>query len=301
LALSCCAPPQPSIPDSHGFVTEQELSTVRAAQLGEQYFRQGRFVEAEMQYRKALSRFPTADNLRESFALVIAANGQEELAIDELERLSAKYPNSYRYVVRIAEILLKSGDSSSALRYLSRAGEVAKSVNDIEGQIYISRLLSHLYFAQGAEQEALCASHDALELSNYREQQKIEHAKVLMAMNRFKDAVQLFPAPATDLAALKENDDILIVRALAAFNAKDLQQVKGFKDQGEVSGIDDPKVKAEISLIDRCLEPQKEDQTSEELEESLSGIPQLKSINQLQWPIELYECWNKLIESGQKQ
>jgi tetratricopeptide (TPR) repeat protein len=222
VGLASCAVPRDFDPTG-GFIPNREVKVVGLTREGLSYYKQSRFVDAELKLRQALYLAPDADNLKNNLALALLGSGQVDDGEAILLDLAKKYPQSSRYYNDLGEARSRVSDYEGAIEALSTGLERAMLRLDFVAAATLLRSRAVARFGNGDEEDALCNSMEALALKNDPIEQ-VRHARALLALNRFADAKKFLLDASNANRALQQDPDVLRHLALAHYGLGEYQQ-----------------------------------------------------------------------------
>lgn len=215
--IGCALPP----PDESGqtFVPEGDLSAVRYVKEGLRYMANGRYLDAEIRFQKALIIEPGTVPIMQNIGVSLLKQERYKEAREIFEGLQAADPVSLPLMVWLGKATFAEGNKDAGIRLLSEAYALAVQRDDIAQIVSIARSLSSLYFTEGIEEDAVCFSSIATTLSPtpadiYR------HTRLLNALN--------YPQNTTEsivgyfAVGIPKTKELLVLLALTHFAANDL-------------------------------------------------------------------------------
>lgn len=252
LTAGCALPtdaPKSSVP-------EKELLAASLMTEGNEYHGGGRFIEAEMTYRRVLMLYPESDYAKSNLALTLQAMGSD---LDEsrslYEELIALRPLNFDYQFGLANTLIKQKRYEYAVATLEELIRLAEENLKFPVASIAARNLAVLHFSLGREEEAICASHRAYLNDSSREQQ-IRHTRLLLATGHTASAERFLTSAIKpeDFVKLVGNDPFLFyVRSAVAFANKDyMLSLKLARDALDFA-VSDQELKYELDLMTDVL------------------------------------------------
>jgi len=234
----------------------------------------GRLFDAEARLRKALVLAPSNPTIKFNLAVVLGQQGHADEAFGLLKELRMTQGDHPRYALAMADVYAGQGELGKARDELKLAFEAFSQAQNWPQTASVARSIANLAFADGAEQEALCYSHEALFLDQSAAQLGY-HATMLVAQNQFATADAVLGEQLELNPALGGAPRVHLARALARSalgNAEGaLREIEVAQDLAAL----DPEIGAEMNVVWWLLQRQVP-QTSEmiadtKLQESIEG------------------------------
>ena len=192
ILFGCALPPQQQPVDR--YVPLKEVALIREVNEGLSSAKEGRFIEAEFSFRRALQYSADNSDIQLNLATVL---GEQQLYGEAkvlLRRLLLKNPSDMRVLGAVARLAVSEGDYQSAERFYRKILEVAAEAPpgkyaSIRRSVLQS--LSTIAFRIGKEEEAVCYSEEVLSNSGMNPEQSARHANVLLATGRLEQMQSL--------------------------------------------------------------------------------------------------------------
>ena len=180
LLVACTLPKGQQAPED--FVTSSEQETIQFVRIGNDYYRQGRFVLAELEYRKALHLFPEAQNIQVNLANSLIKTRQLDEAGEIITDLLDSEPDNIEYVLLASKLADESDEYAQARQYYLGAADLSFEQDRKKYLVGIFQNLSSLSFRLANEEAAYCYAQQALELSGKGLQQKQRLSRLASAL-----------------------------------------------------------------------------------------------------------------------
>jgi len=199
----CALPPSQS--STSPYVSVNDSALIEAVRDGLGYANQGRFINAEFSFRKALFYSPENFDVQLNLATVLGEQRIYSEAKALLRHLLLKSPGDMRVLGAVARLAVSEGDYESAKRFYHKILEVIvtaatpEKYDSIRRNVLLS--LSTIAFRLGMEEEALCNSELALRDLGRNVEQSARHANLLLAtghldqMQEYLESLQIEPLP----------------------------------------------------------------------------------------------------------
>ena len=182
--ISCTLPTAQKNPDD--FVSLREQKAILYLKLGDDFFLKGRYVAAELEYRKALYLFNDFENIRINLINVLIRQGLFDQAQEELEILLNKDPKNPDFLALKALLYSEKQEYNVAISYYFESLNNIDSLDLAQRNRYkelIYNNLSTIQFKLGLENEAIENAFNAYKVNkNYF--QKARLAKLQIASGR---------------------------------------------------------------------------------------------------------------------
>ena len=226
----------------------------------------GRLFDAEARLRKALVLSPSNPTITFNLAVVLGQQRHADEAFGLLNELRLTQGDHPRYSLAMADVYVGQGDLGKARDQLKLAFEAFSQVQNWPQAAVVARSIANLAFADGAEQEALCYSHEAFFLDQSAAQLGY-HASMLVAQNQFSSADTAIGEQLDLNPSLGAVPRVHLARALARSalgNAEGaLREIEVAQDLAAL----DPELGAEVNVVWWLLQRQVP-QTPEMLEDA---------------------------------
>lgn len=260
---------------SQEFLSSAELLTSGLVSESISIASKGRLFDAESRLRKALLLSPTNPSIQYNLAVVLGQQGYGDEATTILEELRRTQGDHPRYAMALADVYAGAGDLAKAREQLKVAfGAFVQAQNWLKAAL-VARSISNLAFADGAEQEALCYSYEALLLEPSAAQLGF-HTSILVGLNQFATADTYVGDQLALNPALGASPRVHLFRALARAA---LGNVRGAVSEIETAQdlvAQDPELGAEVNvvwwLLKRQVPQTSEDLEDEKLQQSLEAV-----------------------------
>lgn len=259
----------------------------------------GRLFEAESRLRKALFLAPTNPTIKYNLAVVLGQQGYADEALALLRDVIATQGDHPRYAIAKADVYVGQRQLASAREQLKLAFEAYSQAQNWPQAALIARSISNIAFADGAEQEALCYSYEALILDPSAAQLGY-HASILVGLNLYATADSFIGEQLRVNPALGATPRVHLARALARGA---LGNMTGALDEIELAQdmlAEDPESGAEINvvwwLVRKEVPETPEDTEDTKLQESLEAVvPEVARLQEkptytmVRWPSRFLE------------
>jgi len=292
LGISACAlPTEYEAPDS--FVSLEEQQAIKFIKFGDDFFLKGRYVDAELEYLKALYLYSDYDNIRVDLVNVLIRQGLFDESLEQLNILIEKSPNNPDLLLLKAFYYSEMQEYDLAIKSYNQTLENLDSLkNIVELKKYkelIFNNLSTIQFKIGLEDEAIESAFQAY-MVNKNYFQKSRLAKLQIATGReniFYDDLSEFERLNSQKIKYVANYLIILFLKEEFNTAKNLSaRIK------EITGYS-ISLTPQVELINYILN-EKEDiesgkeEINEKTEEFLENINKNEQIK-LYWPVGLLE------------
>lgn len=211
--ISGCAPP--AAPVEEKFVPRPELSAVALTRAALAQLAQGRYLEAELGFRRALYLYPTAENVRRNLAVALLYGGQPEAAEVEYRAIIATAGESAPLMNNLAQAVMAQGRNEDAAAIYESIYARATAQGDLATQVATAINLSTIYFKVGREDDAYCRIEEAFVARPDGETAR-RYGSLLLALNR-PDRARAVVEPILKGQGAEPDPGLLYIRALAAF------------------------------------------------------------------------------------
>lgn len=244
--VGCALPPQQQLGDRYVPLTEAAL--VREVNEGLFSAKEGRFIEAEFSFRRALVYSPDNSDIQLNLATVL---GEQQLYGEAkvlLRRLLLKNPRDMRVLGAVARLAASEGDYESAERFYRKILEVAAEAPPgkyapIRRSVLQS--LSTIAFRIGKEEEAVCYSEEVLRDFRMNLEQSARHANLLLATGRLKQMQSLIDS--LELTELPM--PLLYQQILLSFERGEDEKAASLCEGALVQGVEDSRIERDCLWI----------------------------------------------------
>ena len=308
--LSACVLPQPNeLPDN--FVSKKEQVAITLIREANESFLKGRYIDAEINYRKALYLFPNAVNTKVNLFNTLIRLGLFAEARGLLRELKdtdyAKYDLTlsraiYAYLNMDFEQAIKSYQNVLTLPVKDPVQEGVKE-NVLQANAYekISSNLSSLSFLVGKEEDSLCFAYQAnFFAKNPRQKARVNRLRLALGLkDLYKESED------SQINIGQEQKDLLVLEAISRYLNADLNSALNIISQLEEllgAGINSyPEITLVHYLIDKIENRVDSEFDHEEALELISATyndGKFGSQIRLYWPVDLID---HLVVIGQSQ
>jgi tetratricopeptide (TPR) repeat protein len=268
-----------SADNAQEFLSSSELRTSGLVSESIRIAAKGRLFDAESRLRKALLLSPASPSIQYNLAVVLGQQGYAEEAKTILEGLKGSQGDHPRYAMALADVYAGKGDLVGAREQLKLAfGAFIQAHNWLKAAL-VARSISNLAFADGAEQEALCYSYEALFLEPSAAQLGF-HTSILVGLNQYVTADTYVGEQLALNPALGASPRVHLFRALARAALGNLTGAVNEIETAQDLLAQDPELGAEVNVVWWLLKKQlpqtQEDLEDDTLQESLeAAVPEV--------------------------
>lgn len=248
-ALTGCALP-PADTTRQSLVPESEVQAVRYTKEGIAFMREGRYLDAEMSFERALYIEPKTEAVLTNIGVSLFMQERFDESLALFKDLESKDTGSLVYKLWVGRSLVELGKFNDGIAKLQEGLSLAIKREDTVSAASFSRTLSVIYFQAGYQDKALCASSDAF---NYVPSQgeAVRHARLLMAIGATQNAAVFLQGffGATTLPSV----DAHLVYAQAALMVDALEGAADFLQDAMLMNAQDPDTQYLIKLLTLVL------------------------------------------------
>ncbi|MCB0320433.1 MAG: tetratricopeptide repeat protein [Bdellovibrionales bacterium] len=238
-----CALPS-SAPISEKFVSSYEREVESLVREGLFFSQQGRYVEAEFNFRKALFALPQSERILFNLGVALErqrvfqeaeqiyrtllrrnpTNVRVQLALGRLYVAQLSYDNAIRVYEGVERQLMKPVSIDEVQLEADRPLRVGEFAEPEHREALVStyRSLSSIYFRLGNEEQSMCYSTLALETSQNAPLEKVRHARLLLSRGLSDNAVEMLG----DVLIKNDIPPVLHVRALLHYDAGEKDEAR---------------------------------------------------------------------------
>lgn len=246
LQLGSCAAPILEVQHTE-FIPSKEQALIKVARDGLYYMKQSRFIEAELEFRRALYLNPKAVNLKLNLAYCLTRQGLYAEASEIYLDLIKHNPNNLDNRLAYAQMLTQSQDYSAAQHEFMTILNLSLDKNDLASAASVSESLSALNFTLGREEDALCFMELRLRFK-YDRAGIVQYANLLNSVGRYREA-QGSIEDFIRKTGLNQDIELLHQLALSYFAMQNYQQVLRFEQVALDTGLMAQKARFDSDLL----------------------------------------------------
>jgi len=264
-----CAPPV--TPVAEKFIPKPELSAVALTNTALAQLAQGKYLEAELGFRRALYLHPNAENIRRNLAVSLLRGGQPEAAEEEYRAMIAASGENSALLANLAQAVMQQGRNEEAATIYESLYSRAIARGDLTTHVSAAVSLSTIYFKLGREEDSLCRIEESFVARPDAETAR-RFGSLLLALNH-PDRARAVVEPI--LKAREPDPGLLYVRALAAFAEGDIEATLDSTSRALALGVgEDNGPVRELRLLHALVAPTAEAAGDSAPQQSVSLLAQ---------------------------